>query len=134
CSSMTDVTTSILDVTMEGLESGLQVGHIATRDIQACAPDQTTGDVRSDPANSGLDCLPVKAGGHFVGVLESPDRSERLVVDVMEPLAEPMLVSAAMPIADFVRQLEKDKRRCWLVVEGNSIAGIVTRSDLLKLP
>ncbi|CAN5820189.1 hypothetical protein BH23CHL2_BH23CHL2_24200 [soil metagenome] len=131
---MTATTASILDTTMDGLEVGLQVGHIASRDIRTCTPDQTTADVREDPAHEDLDCLPVKSAGRFVGVLESPEQSERPVKAVMEPLAESMLVSGSMPIADFVRQLEKDRSRCWLVVEGNSICGIVTRSDLLKLP
>lgn len=50
----------------------------------------------------------------------------------MLPLSDRMLVAANMPMLDFIPLLGENP--FWLVVFGSRIDGIVTRSDLLKLP
>jgi hypothetical protein len=50
----------------------------------------------------------------------------------MLPLSERVIVSADMPIADLIPQLRENHYR--LILRGGRLDGLVTQSDLLKLP
>ena len=50
----------------------------------------------------------------------------------MQPLSEGIIVSADMPIADLIPQLRESHYR--LILRGSRIDGLVTQSDLIKLP
>ena len=83
--------------------------------------------------NPDFDQFPVKTGSATVGVLlRHGDHGEKTVGEAMHPLREGLIVSADMPIQDLIPQLRETHHR--LVLRGGSIDGLVTQSDLLKLP
>jgi len=75
----------------------------------------------------------VKKQDTIVGLLkrrECQDQSKGLVERYMQPLGEKILVSADMPLLEFIQNDSLDR----LIINGTTIYGLVTRSDLLKLP
>lgn len=126
--------------TFETLHSGLTVSLISTpRDeLKMCSLDDSLSDVIADNTQ-GYDHLPVTAerGGEIVGLLhagncvDKPSPTER-VREHCCPLSEEFLVGADTSILDFVK--EADRHPCRLVVSGIRIVGLVTLSDLQKLP
>lgn len=123
----------IMAITRAGLESGLRVRHIATFDPLTCDDTQLVADVTSDALSKGFDCLPVRSNGRVIGYFE-PKRGidEGTVADFMVPLDGTVLVSADESLATFLPMLHGARFK--LVVSGRGIEGIVTRSDLQKLP
>ena len=88
-----------------------------------------------DTRESDYDYVPVTRGEHqdeIIGVLKTkPDRTGH-VRDELEPLSELLLIGGDASILDFVRQADKHPYR--LVLAGTRICGLVTLSDLQKLP
>jgi hypothetical protein len=74
----------------------------------------------------------------IIGLLEIArflDRSvdlSALVHDEMRPLSEENLIGADAGIIDFIR--DADRQRCRLVISGRDISGLVSLSDLQRLP
>jgi hypothetical protein len=130
---MTDGQPDIYAETMQGLAGGLTVAHIATFDIQTCADVDHVARVFAESSLEIYDQIPVQKAGRIVGVLErrigSPLGAAR---DHMHALEDTLLVSAEGPLMSFVRTADASPYR--LVVRETEISGIVTRSDLLKLP
>jgi len=123
----------ILQSTMGGLDAGLHVLHIATLDPQCCAVSDTVEAVRADERFRGFDHVPVvNEAGRVVGVFAPGDAAHGAVGEAMRPLDDTMLVSADEPLTRFLPTLADGPYR--LVVRGTRIGGIVTRSDVLKLP
>ena len=60
------------------------------------------------------------------------DYPGRLVRDAMLPLSEELIVSADMAIAELIPRMRT--LPCRLILRGDRIDGLVTHSDLLKLP
>lgn len=118
---------SFLQATMRGLEAGLTVGTIASSPIETCMVHDEPEDVLSRPKWSDYDALPVIDGDRIVAVIERATRMRR-------PLDSSVLVSANQPLEEFLTQrgLVEDGYR--LVIFGGKIGGIVTPSDLLRLP
>jgi CBS domain-containing protein len=86
-------------------------------------------------ADVGFDCAPVKGDGKLLGMVYSKDATKPCAVaSVMRPLHEVPLVSADTPIAALIRSMTGEDKHFWLVLDGIEINGIVTRSDLSKLP
>lgn len=130
---MRDPGLDILQRTLEGLEQGLSVRHIASFDLHCCSPADDVCAVRDDRRYRLFDQAPVERDGHIVGVYEfAAPGAVGTVAEHMRPLDDSLLVSAAEPLASYVRRAGDSDYR--LVVEGISIQGIVTRTDLLKLP
>lgn len=123
----------ILGVTMAGLEAGFKVLHIAAFDLKFTAPDSDVSKVLSDAALKDFDSIPVKDGGRVVGVLERKAISTTGRVNgQMRQLNDSILVSADEPLIRFLPTLAQSPYR--LVVQGTKICGIVTLSDVAKLP
>lgn len=123
----------ILGATMAGLEAGFKVSHIAAFDLLVCAPEMNARLVLDDPKLMDFDHIPVREGSRIVGMLERELLDgEGAVRDRMRRLDGEMLVSAEEPLPKFLSTLAKSKYR--LVVQGASIQGIVTLSDVAKLP
>ena len=55
-----------------------------------------------------------------------------MFADAMQPLRDGLIVSTDMPIANLIPQLRESHYR--LMLRGGRIDGLVTQSDLLKLP
>jgi hypothetical protein len=123
----------ILGITLAGLEAGFKVSHIAAFDLEVCAPDANVGSVLNDPRLMDFDHIPVREGTRIVGMLERVAlNGEGIVRDRMHRLDGEMLVSAEEPLPKFLPTLAESKYR--LVVQGTKIQGIVTLSDVAKLP
>jgi CBS domain-containing protein len=123
----------IFDLTMRGLEAGLRVGDIATFGVRTCEASASLEDVLADPQLKPFDAIPVRTADRVVGVVE------RLAVptigtvqDHMRRLDEDILVAADVPLKSFIPLLLKEPYR--LVIRGARIQGIVTQSDVHKLP
>jgi hypothetical protein len=123
----------VFSLTMAGFEVGFRVSHIAAFDLKVCEPDADGCSVINDPALKDFDQIPVKVGARVIGVLErGREAMQRSVRDHMRPLEDSILVSAEEPLTRFLPALKGEPYR--LVVMGPEIKGIVTRSDVGKLP
>jgi hypothetical protein len=123
----------IFDLTMKGLEAGLKVGDIATYGFAACDAGDESAEVLGRPELVLFDCIPVRQGDRVVGVLEREGGvASGRVCERMRALDESLLVSAAEPLKGFIPLLVAGPHR--LVVRGARIEGIVTSSDVHKLP
>lgn len=123
----------IFDWTMQGLEAGLHVAHITTFELKTCGPDDETSGVMSDPGLMGFDQIPVIQDGHILGVLHRQGGNHAgKVSERMSRLNGSLLIAAQAPLMAYVRLAPAGPYR--LVVTEKGISGIVTRSDLLKLP
>ena len=136
---------------MEAVQNALPVRLIATtrRDLKTCRPEddleRTVGE--NEQREAPFDHLPVvevaeDGQEEIVGLIDlTPFRSDRnpkgesprgTVKDRMRALSEDVLIGADAGILDFVRTA--DRHPCRLVVSGSEISGLVTLSDLQKLP
>ena len=80
-----------------------------------------------------FDQFPVKDGDETVGILLRQDAPQAGTVrDAMRPLREGLIVSADMSIIELIPHLRDSHYR--LVIRGRQIDGLVTQSDVLKLP
>jgi predicted transcriptional regulator len=121
--------------TLASLESGLTVRDIATVRMLTCNTRARATSVLARPKFADFDQIPVKDRQRIIGVLErqglAPEPSAR-VHDVMRPLDDSMLVAADLPLRRFIQM--SLGAPYFLVVARAEIWGLVTRSDLLKLP
>lgn len=123
---------NVLESTKDGLETGLTVRHITTYALETCEADADVVEVLNDPRMQSFDCIPVRANGVIIGcVWRSSCRAGR-VSEYVQPLTESLLVSAYLPLTQFIPIIAETSHR--LVLHGASIRGIVTWSDLQKLP
>ncbi len=128
-------------VTLEALQAGLTVNliAIARADFVTCGMNERLAQVIKNNSQNQFDFLPVTevADGGIVGLLELTSYRHSALVDrsvgeAMRPLSEENLIGADASILEFVR--DADRRRCRLVVSANQISGLVTLSDLQRLP
>ncbi len=129
---MNDLTRDF-DRTLAALEAGLHVQHIAEFPLVPCHLDELVAEKLDDPQFSDYDQFPVEDDNRIIGVLlRSADHAETRVAEAMCPLDSSMLVSDSQPIEQLLDGFGRYRFR--LVVRGSNIEGIVTPSDLLKLP
>lgn len=117
--------------TLSGLSNGLQIRHIATFELQTCTPQEIVKDVFD--RNAGFDQIPVRENERVIGVLERNGAQDGLVKHQMQGLSDGNLVSADESLLAFI-PLMAHAPYFRLVLSGTRVDGIVTRSDLLKLP
>ncbi len=123
----------VFEETMRGLETGLTVAHIACFSLRTCDIFENAKTVLSKPALDDYDQIPVLCDSRVVGVLERTSNPQSgQVQEYMRTLQETLLVSAEGPLMSFIKVADASFYR--LVVRATEICGIVTRSDLLKLP
>jgi CBS domain-containing protein len=84
-----------------------------------------------------FDYLPVQAdsGDTIIGIFcrkEVPTDADATVSDVMRPLSGSNLISADAPLLEFI--YAADMQPCRLVLDGAKIDGLVTLSDIQRLP
>ncbi len=121
------------------LEAAAAVRLIATFDaLVTCYEDELLVDAISRAEAGNYDHLPVLRRGEnvIVGILNRLDAPtvdlNRLVASVMEPLGPLNLISADAPLLRYVEIA--DASRCRMVLNETKVCGIVTLSDLQKLP
>jgi CBS domain-containing protein len=121
---------------LSSVEEGLTVGLISTFDLRCCNVDDDLKDVVSHQELREFDYVPVKEGNEIIGLLhrvthDTEDVTGR-VRDVMCPLRGDLIVSADTGILSYIQGA--DERPCRLVLRGSRLDGIVTLSDLQRLP
>ena len=97
-----------------------------------CAPADAIADAWLADAPQDFDQFPVRANEQTIGLLVRGDHADRLVHEAMLPLGEALIASADMPIAELIPGMKTLPYR--LILRGDRIDGLVTQSDLLKLP
>lgn len=121
------VTDDILLRTLRGLEEGLTVSLIASRPLTTCDATDSTPDVLAREDWKDFDIIPVGTKGRITGVLERDST-------VIRSLDGGLLVSSRCPIHDLLLDASFLEDGYRLVLYGGSIEGVVTTSDLLRLP
>lgn len=129
------------DDIFETLHSGLAVALIATerKRLMTCSLDESLSVVVQRSKEKQYDHLPVTNddGGDIVGLLHTREcaryasRTER-VKGHFRPLSEGDLIGVNASILDFIK--DADSKPCRLIVSESEIMGLVTLSDLQRLP
>lgn len=136
---------------MEAVQNALPVQLIATprRNLETCRAGDDLAQIAEKNAKreAPFDHLPVVEGGEdgrepIIGLLDlTPfvsgrnlrgEKPQGIVGNRMRFLSEGVLIGADASILDFVRTA--DRHPCRLVVSGSEIGGLVTLSDLQRLP
>ena len=122
------------EAALRAMEASFHVRLIGTFEPDlVCAPAEADATAWLAISNPDFDQFPVKQGDATVGILlRQGDHTAKTVRDAMQPLREGLIISADMPIANLIPQLRESHYR--LVLRGGRIDGLVTQSDLLKLP
>jgi hypothetical protein len=111
----------------------LKVLHITTFDLGTCTVSDDAERTLKDPTLLAFDYIPVREGSRIVGVLDRRAKPARGAAGGhMRQIDPACLVSAETPLRMFIPLIGRSPY--WLVVRAAGIKGIVTRSDLLKLP
>ena len=130
------------DALLSAFEGGLPVRLIATFEgLRTCESRQSVEDADRIASEGAFDHLPVTENDLIVGLYQrkaTPKDADflshngRLVRDVMHRLDETILISSQTGILSFMDGALEHP--CRLVLEGERITGIVTLSDLQRLP
>lgn len=110
----------LFESTFEALDRSLTVALIAEWKLIVCTDEITAREIFNK--REDITQLPVREGDRIIGVSARGSG--------FRPLDETMLVSDATPISQFIPMGGAFR----LVLKRGAIAGIVTRSDLNKLP
>jgi hypothetical protein len=121
---MADAASNLFDRTLRQYESAYTVEMISTFSLVECH-DAAQGPALF-AAHPNVDQVPVRRHGAICGLLE------RAQPTVEIPIREGMLVASEESLLTFIPSLKE--RRYLLVLRQRQICGIVTRSDLVKLP
>ena len=98
-----------------------------------CAPAEAIASEWLAENSPDFDQFPVRRGDNTIGILcREGDHGDSLVSEVMQPLSDGLIVSADMALGELIPHLRESHYQ--LVVRGGRIDGLVTQSDLLKLP
>ena len=126
------------DQTLSQIESALTVRLIATlSELKTTTPDAQVSEALKIANEYEFGYLPVRhtPADSIIGIFSrlSPHTDDTLRVrEVFEPLGSNDLISAETSLLNFVWSADEQPRR--LVLEGTRIEGIVTLSDIQKLP
>lgn len=126
----------------ETLHSGLTVRMISTprEKLRTCGRDEQIADVLRRNSDD-FDFLPVtetsEPKGRFAGLFPAAEirktgKVEGSISEAFYSLSEDFLIGADATILEFIQQA--DERPCRLVVSGPQIVGLVSLSDLHRLP
>lgn len=122
-------------LTLQSMGDSLTTSLIASPHVWYCEIDDDLEDRLAFMRSKDYSQAPVRDRGAVVGVLHEPVAAgATCIADAMEPLSDRLLVSEQAPLRDPVRSIASGEPRYRLVVGRNGFAGIVTRSDLHKLP
>jgi CBS domain-containing protein len=122
----------------EALQGGLTVNLISTpvAELKTCTADEPISEVIEQNPHE-FDFLPVLDDkNRFVGMFHAAEHRDRRTLGTVwrcyTPLSEEYLIGADASILDFI--VDADQRPCRLVISGSKIIGLVSLSDLQKLP
>jgi hypothetical protein len=127
----------------EALHAGLEVRLIATprEALQTCRPDQLVSDVVRSNVEP-YDYIPVVEGTPgqselIIGLFHAANYKQNVLTeerirDNFHSLSEDFIIGGDSSILEFIKGA--DTRPCRLLVSGANIVGLVSLSDLQKLP
>ena len=124
---------------LQVVHAGLPVEMIMTpRPFFSCHPSETCANVKARNTDR-FSFVPVMDRDRILGLLDArPLFNEAspkgAVSDHYKPLSEEMLIGADASIWEFIRTADTPGKETRLVVKGHSVAGLVTLSDMHKLP
>lgn len=123
-----------IDSALTAMEAGFHVRLISTFDpVLVWAPAEAPAAEWLGSNPSKFDQFPVRQNGAAVGLLfRGVAGNGQTVAEAMHLLRDGLLVWADTPIADLIPELRHSHSR--LVLRGGRVNGMVTQSDLLKLP
>jgi hypothetical protein len=120
------------------LHAALTVDLISTSAtlLRTCTQDETISDV-VDRNPEDFDFIPVvDENQRFIGMFNASAQRDRRTLGTIwqcfSPLSEENLIGADASILDFI--LDADQKPCRLVISGVKIVGLVSLSDLQRLP
>ena len=117
----------------EASKAAFHIRLIGTFDPDlVCAPAGANADTWLADAPADFDQFPVREDARTIGLLVCGNYPGLLVREAMRPLSEDLIASADMPIAELIPGMKALPYR--LILRGDRIDGLVTQSDLLKLP
>jgi hypothetical protein len=126
-------------VALDSFQAGLTVRLIATDRLKfvTCGSHEELSAVVARNRNTKFDFMPVVEEQRIVGLIEllsyrQGAKCEGLVRESMRALSDGNLIGGNASILAYIRQA--DLSPCCLVVSGTSISGLVSLSDLQKLP
>jgi hypothetical protein len=122
----------------KALHGGLTVELISTpaNELKTCTPHELISDVlQRNPED--FDFLPVIDDvDRFIGMFHAAACRDRRTLSTVwycyVPLSEDYLIGADASILDFM--LDADDKQCRLVISGTKVVGLVSLSDLQRLP
>jgi len=120
------------------IEQSLPARLIATLgNFTAAYAQEPVTDALERAVLHGFDFMPVRDGdaGPVVGLFRRGDAlpgPTQLVRGMMQPVTDENLISAGAPLLDFV--MTADTCPCRLVLDGTVIRGLITLSDIQRLP
>ncbi len=126
------------DAILEALENNVPVRLMATvGNLVAAQADERARDALARASEGGFDYLPVRNGhdGPIVGLFsreDALDSKNKQVKDIMKPLSVDNLIGANAPLLQFV--YGADQSPCRLLLGSTEICGIVTLSDMQRIP
>ena len=124
---------------LQVVHAGLPVEMIMTpRPFFSCHPEEACANVKARNTDR-FSFVPVMDRDRILGLLDArPLFNEAspkgAVSDHYKPLSEEMLIGADASIWQFIRTADTPGKETRLVVKGHSVAGLVTLSDMHKLP
>ncbi|MCA9833505.1 MAG: CBS domain-containing protein [Thermomicrobiales bacterium] len=125
----------MFSTTLKQLESSLSVQLVAGNHLRVFETDESSSSAFSEMNEMDFSQAPVSSDGQVVGVIDREDTDRgALVAHWMKPLSASHLISSQTSLREVIRILASDKRRYRLILTGSDVTGIVTRSDLQKLP
>lgn len=120
---------------LSSLEQGITVRLIATFKPRVCGVRDDLRAVVEREDLQQFDYVPVKDGGSTVGLLHRSackDSGLNTVGDAMESLHEGILISSNSGVLSYIERA--GAHPCQLVLHDGRLDGVVTLSDLQKLP
>jgi predicted transcriptional regulator len=122
-----------LHTTIQGLNAGIHIKHIATFNLFTCQETENPDEIIGKKEFEDFDIIPVRgADDTIVGVIEKPQSSDSQPKANMFPIKVSMLVSSEASLISTLKVFKDANFK--LVLGEKGIEGIVTKSDLLKLP
>lgn len=124
---------------LELFQAGISVRLIATprKHFVTCERTQTVSSFMRARGDD-FDFYPVVEGNTIIGLLDTSSLGEggaedhRLVQVAMNPLSESNLMGHDASVLDYIRQM--DVNLCRLIIARQEIIGLVTASDIQRLP
>ncbi len=131
----------------------MKVRDVMTSPAVTVSPSTTVGEVAELLVVKGFTAVPVTDDdGRLIGIVTEADlireripadprihgrtvrptrrRNPETVADVMMPTVESL--TAGADIADAARMMLDERIRCFPIVDGSSVVGVITRRDLLR--